>query len=298
MPTSQSRQFTIDVVGGPIVGRLYGAGPGATERPAVVLCPGFSGTQDTPTITAVAQAFATAGLAAVTFDYRGFGMSGGEPRQVVSVPEQLQDIRSVLHRVRALPEVDARHTALWGTSLGGGHVVTVAAADSAVAAVVAQIPFNGVPRKAQGRTKRDSYALLWAAVRDRVRGRLGRPPLYVKAVGDPDELAVMASREANATVAALESATWRNQVAPRGLLDMMRYRPGRHVRRLHAPLLVCIGTEDQETPGDTGRQLAEDAPHGQLRSYPVGHFEVYRPDIRDQVLRDQTEFLLRALVGG
>lgn len=197
--------------------------------------------------------------------------------------------------MRNLPEADGSRLALWGTSLGGGHAVTVATAERAVAAVVAQVPFNGVPRQVQGRAKRDSYALLWAAVRDRLRGRLGRPPLYVKAVGAPDELAVMASPEANATVAALESATWRNQVAPRGLLDMLRYRPGRQVHRLQAPLLVCVGTEDRETPDDTGRQLAEDAPLGELRSYPVGHFEMYRPDIRDQVLRDQTEFLLRVL---
>src|SRR5690606_18133886 len=159
-----------------------------------------------------------------------------------------------------LPEVDAHRTALWGTSLGGGHAVSVATADPAVAAVVVQVPFNGVPRKVQGRPRRHSYALLWAAVRDRVRGRTGRPPLYVKAVGRHDELAVMAGREANATVAALESATWRNEVAPRGLLDMMRYRPGRQVHRLQAPLLVCVGTGDQETPEATGRQLAQEAP--------------------------------------
>jgi dienelactone hydrolase len=45
--------------------------------PCVVLCPGFGGTQDVPSIQAVARACVDAGFAALTFDYRGFGESSG-----------------------------------------------------------------------------------------------------------------------------------------------------------------------------------------------------------------------------
>jgi hypothetical protein len=37
--------------------------------------------------------------------------------------------------------------ALWGNSLGGAHVISVAADDPRIVAVVAQIPFNGFPRR-------------------------------------------------------------------------------------------------------------------------------------------------------
>jgi predicted alpha/beta hydrolase len=38
-----------------------------------------------------AEAFANAGFHALVFDYRGFGLSDGTPRQFVSVPRQRQD---------------------------------------------------------------------------------------------------------------------------------------------------------------------------------------------------------------
>src|SRR5918997_1572414 len=51
------------------VGHWYGSGA-AVRRPCVVLCTGFAGTQDTPSIVATARAFAAAGYAALTFDFR------------------------------------------------------------------------------------------------------------------------------------------------------------------------------------------------------------------------------------
>jgi pimeloyl-ACP methyl ester carboxylesterase len=48
----------------------------------VILGHGFSGTQDR--LFDNAGRFAEAGFAALTFDYRSFGESGGEPRQMVS----------------------------------------------------------------------------------------------------------------------------------------------------------------------------------------------------------------------
>ena len=56
--------------------------PGDAPRPAVVLAGGFAGTRDVG-LPHVAERLARAGLAAFVFDYRGFGASGGSPRQLV-----------------------------------------------------------------------------------------------------------------------------------------------------------------------------------------------------------------------
>lgn len=277
---------------GPIVAHAYGApDPAAAPRPTVVLCPGFSGVQDTDAIVRVARGLADEGFQAVTFDYRGFGQSGGTPRQVLSIPAQLADVRSVLAHVRTMPGVDASRIALWGTSLGGAHALTVAAEDDTLAAVVTQVPFNGVPRKVEGRSLRTSLALLWTALRDRRRGRHGREPIYVKAVGAPGELAVMTGPDVARTISSLTSETWENRVAPRGLLDMMGYRPGRGVARIRGALLVCVATRDRETPAATTRGLAATAPRGTTIEYDVSHFDIYRPGVRERVLRDQVDFL-------
>lgn len=289
---------TFDVAGTVCSGHLY-LPAGSSPRPCVVMCPGFGGTQDTPALIAAAEAFAEAGYIAMTFDYRGFGLSGGEPRQLVDIPAQLDDIRAAIQHVRGQPRAAADQIVLWGSSLGGGHAITVAAQDARIAAVLTQVPFNGFPKAGQGppRSTRSTVGLLSAILLDRARGALGLSPHYIPAVGEENAVAVMASAGASQTVAAMHSPTWQNRIAPRGVLQMMRYKPGDHVRQLRAPLLVCIAEQDQETVGELTTALAHDAPHGELIGYPCTHFEIYHPHIRAQVISDQLRFLSRTLAG-
>lgn len=267
----------------------------ARNAPAVVMCAGFAGTQGTPTIRAAADAFCGAGFAVLTFDYRRFGISDGEPRQVLDLADERRDIESALDFMARHSATDAARIALWGTSLGGGHVVVVAAGRRDVAAVIAQVPFNGFPRRVQGRSPPAVLRLLAAMVIDQVRGLLGRPPHYIPAVGAPGTTAVMASPAAQHAVASLDNGDWVNLVAPRVLLAMMRYRPGASAGHVTAPLLVCAATLDSETPAASVAEIAHRAPKGRLRSYPVAHFDVYRPDVRDQLITDQLAFLTEVM---
>ncbi|HWU20062.1 MAG TPA: alpha/beta fold hydrolase, partial [Nocardioides sp.] len=110
--------------------------------PVVVLGHGLAGTQDSG-LFPFAEAFAAAGLHAVTFDYRGFGASdvaAGSSRQVVSLADQVADWNAAIDAAKALPGVDPSRVALWGVSLAGGHVVSVAASRRDVAAVVSVVP--------------------------------------------------------------------------------------------------------------------------------------------------------------
>jgi dienelactone hydrolase len=276
-----------------LVGHLHRPADTDGKIPCVVMGHGFSGTQDR--LFDTAQRFARAGLAALTFDYRSFGESCGEPRQVVNVSEQQEDWRAAVRFARGLEGVDPQRVALWGSSLGGGHVIVVAAGDPRVAAVVAQIPFNGFPRRVEGRSTLDTLKLLWAMGVDAARGRMGLSPRYIPMVGRPGEVAVTATLRAQEHVAALTGgqgdSLWRNEVAPRGLFGMMRYRPGDAARRLAMPVLVSVAEDDRETPGEKTRQIAERAPRGELRRYPGDHFDFYRDPVRQRVLADQIHFL-------
>ncbi|MGE2719802.1 alpha/beta hydrolase [Mycolicibacterium celeriflavum] len=277
-----------------LVGHLFD-GDANEPRPCVVLCHGFGGTQDTPALTANARSFADAGYAALTFDYRNFGESGGEPRQLVDIGGQLDDIAAAVRFARGRRGVDPDRIVLWGTSLGGGHVVTAAARDPRIAAVIAQIPFNGFPKKVEGRSTVATLRLLWAMAVDAVRGALGAAPAYIKAVGEPGDLAVMATVEAQRTIEGMQSPTWRNEIAPRALFAMMRYKPGDHAPRVEAPVLVCIGKRDKETQEADAAQIAERAPRCELKLYDLAHFDFYRDDVRRQVIADQIAFLRRLL---
>ena len=286
-------RVSFDSGGVELVGYLYHAANADGDAPCVVMGHGFSGTQDR--LFVGAERFAGAGFAVLTFDYRNFGESGGQPRQLVSIKGQLEDWRAAIRFARTLEGVDLERIALWGSSLGGGHAIVVAAEDPRVAAVVAQIPFNGFPRRVEGRSTLDTLKLLWAMTVDAARGILGRPPHYIPMVGKPGEVAVTTTPQAQEHIAALSGETrdslWRNEVAPRALFAMMRYRPGDEAQRLGMPVLVCIAERDLETPEELSRQIAERAPRGALRRYAVSHFDFYRDPVRQRVLADQIDFL-------
>ncbi|MFB9965347.1 alpha/beta hydrolase [Sinosporangium siamense] len=282
----------------PCAGYLYLPAERQARVPCVVLCHGFSGTMDR--LFAYAERFAAAGLAALVFDYRNFGESGGTPRQLVDIPGQQDDLRAAVAFARGHEQIDPGRILLWGNSLGGAHVISVAADDPAIVAVVAQIPYNGFPKRVEGRTTGQTLRLLAAILWDTVRGKLGLRPYYIPMVGRPGELAVTATPEADQHIRTLTGedgqTLWRNSVAPRAFLPMMRYRPADAAARLTQPLLVCIAAHDRETPAETTRALADLAPKGELREYPGTHFSFYTdPAIKDQVTTDQTAFFHRHL---
>src|SRR5699024_11432471 len=88
----------------------------------------------------VAEAVAAAGFAVLACDYRGFGRSGGAPRQVVSPARQQDDYRAAIAAAAAQPEVDPERIVLWGCSLSGGHVIEVARGRADVVADVSIVP--------------------------------------------------------------------------------------------------------------------------------------------------------------
>lgn len=79
-------------------------------------------------LDAFAQRFADAGYAALVFDYRHFGDSTGEPRQLLDITLQRQDWSAAVDFARTLPGVDgSRIVCCRGTSFSGGHVIATAA---------------------------------------------------------------------------------------------------------------------------------------------------------------------------
>lgn len=91
-------------------------------------------------LPAYAQHFAAAGYVVVLFDYRHFGDSGGQPRQLLDIPAQLDDWRAAIAWARTLDGVDRDRVVAWGTSLSGGHVITLAGTGAPVSGIIAQVP--------------------------------------------------------------------------------------------------------------------------------------------------------------
>ena len=265
----------------------------AAPVPCVVMAHGFSATRDDG-LPAYAEAFAQAGFAALVLDYRHFGSSSGEPRQLLDIRRQQDDYRAAVAFVRATPGVDADQVVLWGSSFSGGHVLVVAAGDPRIAAVVAQAPYvDAIPTM---RLIPPKNVLRSAAegLYDAIGAWLGRPAHYMPAVAPPGGFAVMTQPEAVPGFASIapHGSRWENRVAARVMLALTFYRPIRHAAKLRMPLLVSTCDADQITPPAAAAAVAERAPRGELVRYPYGHFEIYS-DPKPKA--DQVAFLARHL---
>src|SRR5260370_23054126 len=101
----------------------------AAPVPAVAMAHGL-GAVKAMYVERFARRFAEAGIAALVFDYRSFGASGGEPRQKISPRDQIEDYRNALTWLGRRAEIDADRLGVWGSSFSGGHVLQVAAYDT------------------------------------------------------------------------------------------------------------------------------------------------------------------------
>ncbi len=264
---------------------------------AVVLAHGWTGVRE-QRLDAYAVRFADVGLAALVFDYRHFGASSGQPRQLLDIKRQLADWAAAVAFARSRAEIDSARIAVWGTSFSGGHVVETAARDPQIAAVVAQAPFTDGLRNLPSLGLMLALRLTAAGLRDQIGAALGRPPYMLRSVGPPGSLAVMTTPDAEPGFRSIDppGSTWRNEAAARIALRVSSYRPGRHSDRIAAPILFAIAADDAITPPAFARAAAARARNSEVRTYPGGHFDIYVGTEFERAVADQVDFLSRHLL--
>jgi pimeloyl-ACP methyl ester carboxylesterase len=270
------------------------AGPGA--RAAVVLGHGLGAVREMR-LDAYAERFAAAGYVCLAFDYRHFGGSGGEPRQLLDVGRQLEDWVAAVGFVRGVDGVDPERVAVFGSSFGGGHAILTAARDERIAAAIAQCPFTDGFASALTPGPVSTAKVGRFALRDELSRLRGREPVRVALAGPPRSAALMPTVDADAEFPALvpPGSTFVNAVAARVALRIPWYRPGRAAARVRAPILFCVCERDSVAPARATLRHAGRAPRGEVVRYPIGHFEIYRGEAFERAVADQLEFLRRNL---
>jgi pimeloyl-ACP methyl ester carboxylesterase len=268
-------------------------------RPCVVMAHGIGGTRDSG-LEPFAEAFAEAGLDVLLFDYRNFGASTGEPRQLAWPPRHRDDYRAALAFARGLDGVDPERIVLWGTSWSGGHVVYVAADDPRIAAVISQTAdLDGLRSLREISRYADWSQLLRVnleSLKDLLGGVRGRAPLTMPIVAPPGQVAAMASEDAEAGYLSIAGPSWRNEIIARCVLAEWTNRPITRMDELRCPILVQIADRDQVAPPPGARAAAWRAKgRVEVREYPCAHFDIYVGEWRERAIADQLSFLRRHL---
>jgi len=248
-------------------------------------------------LDAFAERFAQAGFAVLAFTYRHFGDSGGSPRQLLSIKRQLVDWDAAIAHVKARGDVDGSRIAVWGSSFGGGHAITVAARHPELRAAVAQCPFTDGLASAVALGPVASLKLGPVLARDLVARVRGTDPAIIPLAAAPGCPALMNAPDALPGYQALvpPGTTFRNEVAARVVPTIAGYRPGRAAKRITIPILFCVSNTDSVTPPAQTLRYARTAPRGEIKTYDAGHFDFYLGEPFEALVRDQTEFLTRQL---
>jgi len=268
-----------------VVGQLYvpeGTGPFA----GIVLCHGFAGVKELLP-PAYAERFAAAGFAALTFDYRGFGGSGGERGRILP-EQQVSDILSAIEFLRSQPEIFADRVALWGTSLGGANAVVAASREPGIKCLTVQLTFADGERVVTGKMSDQEKAKLLSTIQrlqDR-RAKTGRETMVSLAdvLTDPQSAAFY---ERFADHPALDI-----EVPMLTVAETLKYKPAAVLADVKVPILVVGAGKDSVNPPQESVLLfqAANEPKSLMMLDEATHYELYEGDYLDQVSTRQIEW--------
>jgi uncharacterized protein len=215
----------------------------------------------------------------------------------MSISRQLADWEAALAYVRAHLDIDRTRVAIWGSSFGGGHAITIASRHPELRAAVAQCPFTDGFASALALGPIASLKLAPVLARDLAAMVRGREPVTLPLAAAPGSHALMHAPDALPGYEALipEGMTFRNEAAARVIPSIAAYRPGRVAKKIAIPILFCVSSTDTVTPPAQTLRYARTAPLGEIKTYDAGHFDFYLGDAFEALVRDQTEFLTRHL---
>lgn len=148
-----------------------------------------------------AQYLNRAGYVVLSFNFRGFGESGGE-RKAVTMMEEVADLRNSITYLQQRPEIDPEKIALAGWSLGGAVVSYTAGIDDRAKATVSHWGVGNGYRWLKSLWRLPEWrALLKELDEDRkqrvLTGKSKRVPLEHIWIVGPNEAAGEAEREKN-----------------------------------------------------------------------------------------------------
>lgn len=274
-------------------GRLFTPDNPAIPSPIVIMGHGYGAEWCFGTASFI-EGFVAAGFAVLAFDYRYFGESDGQPRQLIDPAQRLDDWRAAISSIRSVDSIDAAKIVLWGSSFGGGHALSIAAEDYQIAGVIAQVPHVDAREVAKHTPTRKGLAALGHALLDSVLSLFGKQH-RVAIVGKPGEgFAVLDYPGWYQDYLSLGagSSTWDNSIPARSLLRGSQYSPIDTAEQIRCPVLIVNGANDQGVPAAAVKATVDKITHCKQLEYPIDHFDCYAGwELHNEILAQQCRFL-------
>jgi len=271
---------------------------GILKPPVVVMAHGLAAERSFG-LTAFAERFVENAMAVFAFDYRNFGDSDGEPRNLVSPKRHIQDWKSAIDHVRKLEGIDRERIALWGSSFSGGHIMVIAARDPGISAIISQVPFVDGADFARHMGLKYLVQASWAGLKDVLQMVTFRGRYKVPVVGGPDVFAVLNTPDSKAGYLALvpQESKWKNECPAAFLLTCAFYRPTTFAKDVGCPALVVLAEKDSLVSPESVKKAADKMKNSEVVSLAIGHFDIYFGKHYEEAVRRQVDFLKKHLTG-
>jgi len=260
----------------------------------IVMSHGFNGTKDME-LEKYALKFNQNGYSVLTYDYRFYGSSEGEPRQLYSGPSQLEDLKAAISYARS--REDVHDIILWGTSAAASYGLVIASEDHDITAVIAQCGAYDHKVDSKLYTKDLGMGfflkLFVHGQRDKGRSRFGLSAHKYPAYGKAGSIA-MISREGaveGITLLAKNSTTFVNETCARLALMPHIKDPIKASKDVNCPVMLLVCEEDNLVSPISHVRLLENLKEPILKKYPVGHFEIYMGKWYEMATDDMIQFL-------
>lgn len=241
------------------------------QLPGLLLVPGWGGSKNNVGKN-YATYFAAQGFVVLSFDFKSWGESDGpllateslpateeaaeiklsarHIRKIINPLSMQEDVRAALYYLGSEPQVMPNNLGIWGTSMGGGLAIVMAATDHRIKALVDQMGpvnykynLNNIPEQ----KIRDAEAQVARGNFPPYPGPKGIPNPQLR--GYPD---------------------W---------ISMKRFHPLSYLDRLTIPTLI-IDAEDEtlfetEKNGQLVYETIKDRVESRYITYPGGHYAMY-----------------------
>lgn len=260
------------------------------KYPAVVICQGFTGIRNLPVIEMMGQALNEAGYVALSFDYRGWGDSGGERGRLAPL-EQVDDIRNTITYLETLDCVDTDRIGLVGISYGCLTVPHAAAVDERVKAALGCLGvatgYDAVtnirtPEEMAEWERKVAEARRRRVLFNEVDRTLRCPDVFI----DSQSIVALPLVWENVPI-------WRNPLGFDSIGRVMDHRPIDFVHRIapRALGLLCAANDTCADPKSLRKLFdAAQEPKRWIEVEGVGHFELYHGEMFERFKAEITGF--------
>ena len=265
---------------------------GDKPAPVIVMAHGLGGVR-TMRLDAFAERYCEAGYACLVFDYRYFGDSSGEPRQLLNIKSQLEDWANAVHFAQQDARVDGSKVIVWGSSFSGGHVLKTAATVPGIAGVMSQCPFTNGIASSMSLHPMSTLKVSTLAAIDLLTSPFRSTPVMVDLAGNPGDGALMTAHDVMEGYNGIkpEGSDIPGYVAARFGFEITRYFPGASASKVKAPTLLIACLKDTVAPVKPTLKYAKKLAQGTVVELDTGHFDIYVGEWFEKVVGIQIDWL-------